>query len=103
MTDSQNKTVWNDWANYVLSIIKKHDSDIDKNEAKLNRTELEIDRLKENKLSRRDFEKFLSEDYIIFKTTVLTRAKTYGAIWGVIVAIITSIAIALINNFLGIL
>lgn len=100
MTDSQNKTVWNDWANYVLSVIKRHDSDIEKNQAKSNQFDIEIDRLKENKLSRRDFEKFLSEDYVVFKTTVLTKAKTYGAIWGVIVAIVTSIIIGLIKNFL---
>ena len=100
MTDSQNTNVWNDWANYILNVIKKHDADIEKNRVKSNQFDIEIDRLKENKFSRRDFEKFLSEDYVIFKTTVLTKAKTYGAIWGIIVAIITSIIIAIINNFL---
>jgi len=28
MTDSLNNTAWNDWANYLLHIVKKHDGDI---------------------------------------------------------------------------
>lgn len=100
MTDSQTKNVWNDWANYVLNILKKHDSDVEKLQSKSAQSDIEIDRLKENKLSRRDFEKFLSEDYVIFKTTVLTKAKTQGAIWGAIITILISILITLLRNFL---
>jgi len=29
MTDSQNKSAWNDWANYLLHIVKKHDGDLE--------------------------------------------------------------------------
>jgi len=98
--DSQNKTVWNDWANYVLSVIKKHEDDLEKAQIKSNQFEIELNRLKEGKFSIVDFQKFLSEDYVIFKTTVLTKAKTYGAIWGVIVTILTTILITFIKNFL---
>lgn len=100
MTDSQNKTVWNDWANYVLSVIKKHDNDIEKSRLDLTNNEIEINRLKETKVDQKDFNKFMSEDYVVFKTTVLTKAKVHGAIWGIIGTILASIIISVIKGLL---
>ena len=76
MTDSQNNnTAWNEWANYVLEISKKHDKNIDELYDSYSQKCLDIDNLKEVKLSKEEFQKFLISDYVIFKTEVLTKAK----------------------------
>ena len=88
MTDSQNNNAaWNEWANYVLEISKKHDKNIDELYDHYSQKCLDIDDLKEVKLSKEEFQKFLITDYVIFKTEVLTKAKLeakeQGMIWGV--------------------
>lgn len=99
MTDSQNNNAaWNEWANYVLEISKKHDKNIDELYDHYSQKCLDIDNLKEVKLSKEEFQKFLITDYVIFKTEVLTKAKIeakeQGMIWGgIISAIITLLGI----------
>lgn len=106
MTDSQNNNAaWNEWANYVLEISKRHDKSIedilkelDLLYDKYNEKNLDIENLREIKLSKEDFQKFLITDYIIFKTEIITKAeataKTQGILWGAVVsAAITLIGI----------
>lgn len=101
MTDSQsNNAAWNEWANYVLEISKRHDKNIDELFDEFNKKGLEIENIREAKLSKEEFQKFLITDYVIFKTEVLTKAKdeakTQGMIWGALV----SVAITLLGIFL---
>lgn len=103
MTDSQNNnTAWNEWANYVLEISKKHDTNIDELYDFYNKKCLDIDNLKEVKLSREEFQKFLINDYVIFKTEVLTKAKMTGVIWGAVTGGIVSFIIMLLAKVLNI-
>ena len=101
MTDSQsNNAAWNEWANYVLEISKRHDKNIDELFDEFNKKCLDVENIREAKLSKEDFQKFLITDYVIFKTEVLTKAKdeakTQGMLWGALV----SVAITLLGIFL---
>lgn len=92
MTDSQNNA-WNEWANYLLYIVKKHDGDIEKIKEELKGVDLES--LKKVKLNEDDFQKFLAEDYVIFKTEVKTSEKRRNRLWGIVLGIITILNVLL--------
>jgi hypothetical protein len=101
MTDSQNNNAaWNEWANYVLEISKRHDKNIDELFDELNKKCLDIESIREKKQDREDFQKFLISDYVVFKTEVLTKAKSeaknQGILWGALV----SIAITILGTLL---
>ena len=122
MTDSQNKSAWNDWANYLLHIVKKHDGDLEAIKIELKsiglqdekitsiilliaehkedlgklskeiiNLGLEIQQLKLTKLNESRFDTFYAEDYKVFKTELLTKAKLRGVWWGAISGGIISI------------
>ena len=94
--DSQSNNPWNEWANYILLMIKQHTENIDKIKTDANDSCLEI----ENKLSKEDFQKFLINDYVIFKTEVITKARLAGILWGAVIGGIVSFIIALISYIL---
>jgi len=135
MTDSQNKSAWNDWANYLLYIVKKHDGDIDgiREELKvmglqkekisqilssveqyrdnielmekdIKSLNLNVQELNLNKLTKSDFDDFYAEDYKVFKTQILERAKIKarhsGAIWGFVSAFVIYIIDLLVRLLL---
>jgi hypothetical protein len=96
MTDSQNNNAaWNEWANYVLEISKRHDKNIDELFDEYNKKCLDIENIREVKLSKEEFQKFLITDYVIFKTEVLTKAKseakTQGMVWGALVSLVITL------------
>lgn len=108
MTDSQNNNAaWNEWANYVLEISKRHDKNIDDIMKeidllydKYNEKNLDIENLREAKLSKEDFQKFLITDYVIFKTEILTKAKEEAKAQGIWWGALVSAAITLLGVFL---
>ena len=99
--DSQNNTTWNEWANYILHIVKKHEDVDEKHEQSIKDNCLGIENLKETKLSKEEFQKFLVTDYVIFKTEVLTKAKMTGVIWGAVTGGIVSFIIMLLAKVLN--
>jgi hypothetical protein len=82
MKDTPNTSAWNDWANYLLYIVKKHDGDIEKIE-------------KDIKEHKEEFQKFLREDYIIFKTEIKTAERRRNKLWGIILGAATIVNIVL--------
>ena len=105
MTDSQNNNAaWNEWANYVLEISKRHDKNIDELFDELNKKCLDIENIREKKQDREDFQKFLITDYVVFKTEVLTKAKaeakSQGILWGALVSILISLIGIFLNHVL---
>ena len=94
MKDTQN-SAWNEWANYLLYIVKKHEGDIEKIEPELKQIGLDINSLKEGKLDDDDFQKFLKEDYVIFKTEIKTASKKRDRIWAVILGTVTLLSFLL--------
>ena len=74
MKDTQNSSAWNDWANYLLYIVKKHDGDIDKIQSDLSK-----------------FEK----DYIAFKAGIEAGNKKRDKVWGIILGLVTKFSFIL--------
>lgn len=96
--DSQNNNPWNEWANYILLMIKQHSADIAGTKKDVDDSCLKL----EGKLTKEEFQKFLINDYVIFKTEVLTKAKIAGIVWGAAIGGIVSFVIALISFLLKI-
>lgn len=92
MMDGQTNT-WNEWANYVLHVIKKHDGNFEEIEEELKRACLLI----QNKLDKETFQNFRADDYNIFKTEILTKAQVFGIIWGIIAGGIVSFIVSLLT------
>lgn len=105
MTDIQNNNAaWNEWANYVLEISKRHDIQIDELYDKINKSSLDIENMRELKLSNKEFSAFMISDYVVFKTEILTKAKeeakNQGMIWGGVISILVGLIGLLIRNIL---
>lgn len=92
--DSQNNA-WNEWANYLLYIVKKHEGDIEKIKEELKNSGLNLESLDKVKLNEDDFQKFLTEDYVIFKTEVKTAEKKRNRLWGIVLGVVTILNILL--------
>jgi len=84
--DGQTNT-WNEWANHVLHIIKKHDGDFDAIKKEL----VSMGLLIQEKLDKDIFQNFRADDYNVFKTEVLTKAKINAGIVGAIVSFLISL------------
>lgn len=94
MKDIQN-SAWNEWANYLLYIVKKHEGDVDAIKKENIELGLLIETLTQSKLDADEFQKFLAEDYVVFKTEVKTTAKRRNMTWGVILGIVTILSFLL--------
>ncbi len=95
MMDIQNNNAWTDWANYLLYIVKKHDGDIEKIEAELSDIGINIENLKQTKLNEEEFQNFLKNDYIVFKTEIKATEKKRTKIWGIILGIVAILSVVL--------
>lgn len=93
--NSQNNT-WTEWANYVLHIIKKHDGNFDEIEKELRTKDIAI----ENKLDKEVFTLFRADDYNVFKTEVLTKAKYNSILYGAIVGGVVSFIFSLLSKLI---
>ncbi len=99
MMDGQNNNqnnTWTEWANYVLHIIKKHDGNFEAIEKELKEVALTL----ENKLDKDIFITFRADDYNVFKTEALTKAKYNSILYGAIVGGVVSFIFSLLSKLI---
>ena len=56
---------------------------------------IDIENLKQTKLNEEEFQKFLRDDYIVFKTEIKTNEKKRTRLWGIILGIVAILSLVL--------
>lgn len=85
MKDFQNNEeeyTWNKWAIYVVSTLQDQSEDLKNQGSEINELKSEIALLKSLKLKEH------LDDYLVFKTTILTRVKVTSTFISIAIAIL---------------